>query len=62
MLPRNPPWSRLTAITSTPKLVISDMRSALIQSGMKIVTGWPRARPRAANAIPVLPLVASTMR
>ena len=34
-------------------------RSRLIQSGMKMTTGWPRARPIAENAIPVLPLVAS---
>lgn len=38
------------------------MRSELIQSGMKMVTGWPRARPTAPNEIPVLPLVASRIR
>lgn len=37
------------------------MRSWLIQSGMKIVTECPRARPSAAKAMPVLPLVASAM-
>ena len=37
------------------------MRSLLIQSGMKIVTGWPSARPTAENAMPVLPLVASAI-
>ena len=40
---------------------MSAIRSALIQSGMKIVTGCPRARPTAQNEIPVLPLVASTI-
>ncbi len=34
-------------------------RSRLTQSGMKMVTGWPRLRPRAAKAMPVLPLVTS---
>ena len=38
------------------------IRSALIQAGMKMVTGWPRARPMEANEMPVLPLVASTIR
>ena len=37
------------------------MRSRLIQSGMKIVTGCPSARPIAANEMPVLPLVASAI-
>ena len=40
---------------------MSAIRSRLIQSGMKIVTGWPSARPIAANEIPVLPAVASTI-
>ena len=34
----------------------------LIQSGMKMATGCPMARPTAANEMPVLPLVASTIR
>jgi len=34
---------------------------APIQSGMKILTGWPRMRPSAAKEMPVLPLVASAM-
>ena len=38
------------------------MRSALIHSGMKMATGWPSALPNAAKEMPVLPLVASTMR
>jgi hypothetical protein len=61
MLPRNPPSSRLTGMTVAPNDRINSTRSRLIQSGMQIVTGWPSARPRAANEMPVLPLVASTM-
>ena len=61
MLPRNPPSARLTGTIDAPKLAMSAMRSALIQSGMKIVTGWPSARPMAANEMPVLPLVASAI-
>ncbi len=53
-----PPWLRLTGTICAPKLEMSAIRSALIQSGMNTVTGWPRARPMAANAMPVLPLVA----
>ena len=37
------------------------MRSELIQSGIKMVTGWPRALPIAENEMPVLPLVASAI-
>ena len=62
MLPRKPPWARLTGTMSAPKLAISAIRSGLIQSGMKMVTGCPSARPSAANEMPVLPLVASAMR
>ena len=61
MLPRKPPSALLTSTTDAPKLEISAMRSLLIQSGMKIVTGWPSARPMAANEMPVLPLVASAI-
>ena len=61
MLPRNPPSARLTGTIDAPKLEMSDTRSTLIQSGMKIVTGCPSARPIAANEIPVFPLVASAM-
>jgi len=38
------------------------LRSLLIQSGMRMRTWWPSARPIAAKAIPELPEVASTMR
>ncbi len=62
MLPRNPPSAWLIGTMSAPKLVMSDFRSMLIQSGMKIVTGCPSERPMAANEMPVLPLVASAMR
>jgi len=61
MLPRKPPSSFETRCTVAPKLRMSTLRSSLIQSGMKIVTGCPSARPSAANEIPVLPLVASTI-
>ena len=61
MLPRNPPCARLTGTIDAPKLEMRAMRSLLIQSGMKIVTGWPSARPMAENAMPVLPLVASAI-
>jgi hypothetical protein len=44
-----------------PKLAMRSRRSRLIQSGMKMVTGCPNARPIAANEIPLLPLDASTM-
>lgn len=60
--PLNPPSARDTGSIVAPKLRISATRSLLIQSGMKIETGCPSARPMAANAIPVLPLVASTIR
>jgi hypothetical protein len=50
------PSSRLTRRTVAPRLRIRSLRSWLIQSGMKIVTGWPCARPMAAKAMPVLPL------
>ncbi len=59
MAPRNPPWSWLTGWILAPKDRIRFTRSGLIQSGMKIATGWPRARPIAENEMPVLPLVAS---
>ncbi len=62
MLPRNPPSARLIGTMLAPKLAMSDIRSALIQSGMKIVTGCPSARPIAANEMPVFPLVASAIR
>ena len=55
------PSSRLTRRTVAPRLRIRSLRSWLIQSGMKIVTGWPSARPIAAKAMPVLPLVASAI-
>ncbi len=59
MLPTNPPSSRVTSRIVAPRLRIRSIRSRLIQSGMKIVTGWPIARPIAQNEMPVLPLVAS---
>ena len=59
--PRKPPSALLTSTTDAPKLEIRAMRSLLIQSGMNTVTGWPNARPMAANEIPVLPLVASAI-
>ncbi len=62
MLPRKPPSSRVTGRIAAPRLRISSTRSRLIQSGMKIVTGWPSARPIAAKEMPVLPEVASTIR
>ena len=37
------------------------LRSWLIQSGMKMRTGCPSARPMAEKEMPVLPLVASAM-
>jgi hypothetical protein len=40
---------------------IRSTRSRLIQSGMKMVTGWPSERPTQANAMPVFPLVASAI-
>jgi hypothetical protein len=61
MLPRKPPCSCVTVTISAPKLRISSIRSRLIQFGMKMVTGWPSARPIAAKEMPVLPLVASAM-
>jgi hypothetical protein len=60
--PRKPPSSLETSRTSAPNDRMIAIRSALIQSGMKIVTGCPSARPMAQNEIPVLPLVASMMR
>ncbi len=42
MLPRKPPSVRLTGTIDAPKLEMIDIRSLLIQSGMKIVTGWPQ--------------------
>src|ERR1019366_5203046 len=57
--PTKPPSAGETRRTLAPNDRISAMRSALIQSGMKIVTGCPSARPIAQNEIPVLPLVAS---
>src|ERR1019366_3447729 len=57
--PRKPPSAGDTRRTLAPNDLISAMRSALIQSDMKIVTGCPSARPIAQNEIPVLPLVAS---
>jgi hypothetical protein len=59
--PTNPPCSFETILVSAPKLRINPTRSWLIQSGMKIVQGWPSARPIPANEIPVFPLVASTI-
>ena len=61
MLPRKPPSAWLTRWMSAPKLRIKSIRSRLIQSGMKIVTGWPVARPTPASAMPVFPLVASAI-
>ena len=62
MLPRKPPSAADTSRTVAPKLRMSAFRSSLIQSGMKIVTGCPRARPKAAKEMPVFPLVASMIR
>jgi len=62
MDPRNPPSSFETSLIDAPNERMSAIRSALIQSGMKIVTGCPSARPTAQNEMPVLPLVASTIR
>ena len=56
------PCCLLTSTMSAPKLAMSEIRSLLIQSGMKIVTGCPSARPSAANEMPVFPLVASAIR
>ena len=61
MDPRNPPSSFETSLIDAPNERMSAIRSALIQSGMKIVTGCPKARPMAANEIPVFPLDASTI-
>ena len=58
-LPRKPPSSREIITMRAPRLQIRSMRSRLIQSGMRMTTGWPSARPSAANAMPVFPLVAS---
>ena len=61
MLPKNPPASRETSRMSAPNERITALRSSLIQSGMKITTGCPSAAPSAEKAMPVLPLVASTI-
>ena len=44
-----------------PYIAISFFRSSLAQSGMKMWTGWPVNVPSAEKAMPVLPLVISTM-
>ena len=60
-LPMKPPSACETGRMRAPNERISATRSWLIQSGMKICTSCPRARPIAAKAMPVLPLVASAM-
>ena len=61
MAPLKPPCSAVTGTTVAPSDWITSSRSRLIQSGMKMRTSWPSARPMAAKAMPVLPLVASAM-
>jgi hypothetical protein len=48
-------------MSSAPKAASSILRSLLIVSGMVSTTLYPRAAPTIASAIPVLPLVASTI-
>ena len=48
-------------MSSAPKARSSALRSLLIVSGMVSTTLYPRAAPTMASAMPVLPLVASTI-
>jgi urocanate hydratase len=53
-------WASFDQILASLK-DLEDDESLLIQSGIRIITLCPSAFPMAENAIPVFPLVASTM-
>ncbi len=61
ILPVNPLCSFDREMISAPRLAMMSILSLLSQLGIKIATGWPRARPMAAKDIPVLPLVVCTI-
>jgi len=55
------PFAPSVRISSAPNAASTRRRSRLIVSGIVKITLYPRAAPTKASAIPVLPLVGSTI-